>query len=61
MKCVVSLRQSTLGQFDNWKDEVIAWYNDWTTSGYSDRKKHLYLYGDNNEEKSYFINTMLGK
>lgn len=50
-----------LKRFNNWRDEVIDWYNDWVNNGYSHKKKQLYLFGESNTGKTYFINEIIGK
>jgi hypothetical protein len=40
----------------SWQDEVIEWFNNWLDGeDFSDSKKHLYLYGETNTGKTYFI------
>jgi hypothetical protein len=44
-------------KFNSWQDEVVEWYNDWidvSNSGPTS-KKQLYIHGEANTGKSYFI------
>jgi len=48
-------------KFNNWRDDVITWLEDWVVNGYSHKKKQLYLHGESNTGKSSFINHLMGK
>ena len=45
--------------YNDWRSNVIQWYNKWVTEGYSTHKKHLYLYG-NLEKGNSFIKELIG-
>ena len=47
-------------KFNYLRDVVKDWINSWVISGYSKKKKHLYLYGKSNTGKSFFINKLIG-
>jgi hypothetical protein len=43
-------------RFNSWQDKVIDWYNNWLDGDdFTQSKKHLYLYGDINTGKTFFI------
>ena len=48
-------------KFNNWRDDVITWLEDWVVNGYSHKKKQLYLHGESNTGKNSFINHLMGK
>jgi len=47
-------------EYDDWRSEIVQWYNKWVTHGYSTQRKHLYLYGEYYTELKAFINKIMG-
>lgn len=45
--------------FDDWRDDVIAWWNDWTGKPYCPKKPQLYLVGKSDSGKTSFITALL--
>ena len=57
-KCL--LLPCLLGPFNDWRDEVIEWWNDWVFNGYYRKKKQLFLYSRHpNTGKSTFVEQVL--
>lgn len=48
-----------LKQFNDWRDDVIIWFNNWVTSPYQYKRKQLYLWGPASTGKSTFIQRVL--
>ena len=48
-------------EYDDWRGEIVRWYNKWVTEGYSQNSKHLYLYGDSYLEFKAFIKQIMSK
>ncbi|RNA34602.1 hypothetical protein BpHYR1_014178 [Brachionus plicatilis] len=47
-------------KFGNWRDDVVAFLNDWIINGWHYKKKHLCLFGDSDSGKTTFCNALLG-
>ena len=47
-------------EHDDWRGEIVRWYNKWVTVGYSQNSKQLYLYGDSYLEFKAFIKQIMG-
>ena len=47
-------------KFNNWRDSVIKWFNNWVYNGWNNNSKHLYLYGESNTGKTVFIESLIG-
>ena len=47
-------------EYDDWRREIVRWYNKWVTEGYSQNSKHLYLYGESYLEFKAFIKQIMG-
>ena len=46
--------------YDDWRSEIVQWYNNWVTEGYSTHRKHLYLCGEAYNEFKEFIKQIMG-
>ena len=47
-------------EYDDWRSEIVEWYNKWVNDGYSSHRKHLYLYGESYTEMKAFIKQIMG-
>ena len=47
-------------EYDDWRSEIVQWYNKWVTDGYSTHRKQLYLYGEYYNELKAFIKKIMG-
>ncbi|RMZ96823.1 hypothetical protein BpHYR1_000299 [Brachionus plicatilis] len=45
-------------KFGNWRDDVVAFLNDWIINGWHYKKKHLCLFGDSDSGKTTFCNAL---
>ena len=59
MKNLGKLHEYNKNEYNDWRSDVIQWYNKWVIEGYSTHKKHLYLYGDL-EKGNSFIKELIG-
>ncbi|CAF0969266.1 unnamed protein product [Brachionus calyciflorus] len=48
-----------LKKFNDWRDEVVQWWNEWTSQPYKQKRPQLYIYGPSDSGKSAFIKAML--
>ncbi|RNA12046.1 hypothetical protein BpHYR1_036275 [Brachionus plicatilis] len=46
-------------KFDDWRDSVIEWWNEWTQNPYSPKRPQLYLFGKSDSGKTSFIVALL--
>lgn len=46
-------------KFNDWRDQVIDWWNNWTSTPYSPKKQQLYLVGKSDSGKTSFIKSLL--
>jgi hypothetical protein len=46
--------------FNDWRDDVVCWWNDFVENGYTTKMPQLYLYGRSNVGKTSFIQQLLG-
>ena len=51
-------KQCNIGPFDDWRDNVITWWNDWIENGWFYRKPQLFLHG-NCKQVNLFIEQVL--
>ncbi len=47
--------------FDDWRDLVVEWWNQFIDIGYTDKYPALYLFGSTNTGKTYFIRNFIMK
>jgi hypothetical protein len=47
-------------KYDDWKSEIVEWYNKWVNEGYTPNQKQLYLYGESFKEFNDFIKKLMG-
>ncbi|TAK57429.1 hypothetical protein EPO17_01955 [Patescibacteria group bacterium] len=47
--------------FNDWRDSVVVWWNNFVRDGYSAKMPQLYLYGPSNVGKTTFINELLSE
>lgn len=52
-------RYATENPFNDWRDSVIRWWNDFVDKGYSTKMPQLYLFGPSNVGKTTFIFDLL--
>ena len=43
----------------SWQDEIVLWWNDFVVNGHEHKKKQLFLYGESNVGKTFFVNQLL--
>ena len=46
--------------FNDWRDDVVCWWNDFVENGYTTKMPQLYLYGRSTVGKTSFIRQLLG-
>lgn len=54
-------RFPTSPAFDDWRDSVIVWWNEFVDNGYTTKMPQLFLYGPSNVGKTSFIKRLLGE
>jgi hypothetical protein len=47
--------------FDDWRDIVVEWWNEFVDMGHTPKFPAMYLYGSTNSGKSYFIRNFIMK
>ncbi|RNA23678.1 hypothetical protein BpHYR1_001348 [Brachionus plicatilis] len=47
-------------KFDDWRDQIVCWYNEWLTKPYENKRKQILIIGDPNSGKTCFIKALLG-
>ena len=48
-------------RFNNWRDQVVDWYNDWIENGFVHKKKQLFLHGKQDTGKTSFVAFLMSK
>ena len=57
---IVLRRCNFAPNFNDWRDEVISWWNDWVDSGWKPKKKQLFILGEkSNTGKTFFVEQVL--
>lgn len=46
--------------FNDWRDDVVSWWNDFVDNGYTTKMPQLYLHGRSNVGKTSFVLQLLG-
>lgn len=46
--------------FNDWRDDVVCWWNDFVENGYTTKMPQLYLFGRSTVGKTSFIRQLLG-
>ncbi|RNA23378.1 hypothetical protein BpHYR1_001343 [Brachionus plicatilis] len=46
-------------KFDDWRDQIVCWYNEWRTKPYENKRKKLLIKGEPNSGKTCFIKALM--
>jgi hypothetical protein len=56
----IVLKRCNFAPFNDWRDEVISWWNDWIDNGWKPKKKQLFILGEkSNTGKTFFVEQVL--